>query len=179
MEKLADGYLFKSDHFGEHFRAMFEEGVFLDGDIATKSQPGLVLKVHRVVVAAVSPYLKRLFSTARPDQTVFVGNVEYNSLVAVLDLIYKGQVKVKETEKEDFLTTLRSLAVKFGTSMDDVTYEKSMSCGPSNPASTRSRMNRGVSRVSLQCHQPLTIVVRGPVVVLLASSSTLVFLSFF
>jgi hypothetical protein len=107
------------------FKDLRDRQVLFDGKIASAdpSERSLVLRCHRVVLAAVSRPLEEMFKKIQdPEQIVFIPCVGYNSLNYILKLIYEGSVKVKDDENEAFTASLRSLAIKLGKEIDKRVY---------------------------------------------------------
>ncbi len=53
-------------------------------------EPNLVIRCHRVVVAAFSKYLKNKFAKNPDPHTVILADgIKYNTLFAIISLIYK------------------------------------------------------------------------------------------
>lgn len=74
---------------------------------------GLSMKAHKVVLSACSPYFQSLF-VENPCQhpIVFLKDVRYADLKALVDFMYKGEVNVTQEQLNAVLKTAESLKVK-------------------------------------------------------------------
>ncbi|GAB6019217.1 hypothetical protein CHUAL_000828 [Chamberlinius hualienensis] len=74
---------------------------------------GLSIKAHKVVLSACSPYFQSLF-LENPCQhpIVFLKDVQYNDLRALVDFMYKGEVNVNQEQLNAVLETAESLKVR-------------------------------------------------------------------
>lgn len=99
------------------FSTLQQNGEFVDMTIAAD---GHFVKVHQVLVALASPYLKDLITSA-PCQhpVIFLNNVTHRTLCLLLEYIYTGEVVVPADRLSSFAETAKSLHIKglenFGT----------------------------------------------------------------
>ena len=95
----------------ESFASLYQDSLFTD--VRLVSSDGLAIECHRVVLAAASPFLKSSLIRLRDGQRDLKLEVfSHNVLLAVLDLIYKGEAKVRTEERVNFCAAVRYLALK-------------------------------------------------------------------
>ncbi|KAI5632370.1 BTB/POZ domain-containing protein [Phthorimaea operculella] len=69
-----------------------QNGEFVDMTLAAD---GHHVKVHQVIMALASPYIKDLMSSAQcPHPVIFLNKISYTTLSAILEYIYTGEVLV-------------------------------------------------------------------------------------
>lgn len=92
------------------FDQLFQNEALVDVTLACD---GLSLKAHKVVLSACSPYFQSLFLD-NPCQhpIVFLKDVRYSDLKALVDFMYKGEVNVSQEQLNAVLETAESLKVK-------------------------------------------------------------------
>uniref|UniRef100_A0A2A4K9T4 BTB domain-containing protein n=1 Tax=Heliothis virescens TaxID=7102 RepID=A0A2A4K9T4_HELVI len=92
------------------FSALQQNGEFVDMTIAAD---GHLVKVHQVLVALASPYLKDLITSA-PCQhpVIFLNNVTHRTLCLLLEYIYTGEVVVPAECLSSFAETAKSLHIR-------------------------------------------------------------------
>lgn len=68
---------------------------------------------HRLVLSICSPYFRLLFKRLGGEKTViFLKDVEPKHLELLLEYMYKGEIKVEETELVNVLNTAQSLEIR-------------------------------------------------------------------
>ncbi|KAJ2950067.1 hypothetical protein O0L34_g11406 [Tuta absoluta] len=92
------------------FSSLQQNGEFVDMTLAAD---GHHVKVHQVLMAMVSPYLKELITSA-PCQhpVIFLNNVSYQVLTSLLEYIYTGEVLIPSENLISFVATARALHIK-------------------------------------------------------------------
>ncbi|CAH2076576.1 unnamed protein product, partial [Iphiclides podalirius] len=92
------------------FSALQQNGEFVDMTLAAD---GHFVKVHQVLMALASPYLKDLMSSA-PCQhpVVFLNNISYTTLSFLLEYIYTGEVNVPANNFTSFVDAAKALHIK-------------------------------------------------------------------
>ena len=94
------------------FKKLYREQSFIDVWIASKHSPENKIAGHRVVLAAFSKFLyKKFIQDPSPAAVILIENVEEKFLNYFLELVYEGQVKIKQCDIEGFKQALRSLNV--------------------------------------------------------------------
>ncbi|CAH1646834.1 unnamed protein product [Spodoptera littoralis] len=87
-----------------------QRGEYVDMTLAAD---GHYVKVHQMVVSLVSPYLKDLISTAPcPHPVIFLNNISYTTLCAILEYVYTGEVQVPRDKLPDLLSAGRALHIR-------------------------------------------------------------------
>ncbi|XP_057378414.1 protein tramtrack, beta isoform-like isoform X2 [Daphnia carinata] len=79
----------------------------------TLAAEGQFINVHRIVLFACSQYFEELLSQLPDKQAViFLKDVEFADLKALVDYMYRGEVNVSQDRLEIFLQTADSLKIK-------------------------------------------------------------------
>jgi len=74
---------------------------------------GRFLKVHRLVLFACSQYFQELLEYQLDKHAVvFLKDVAYKDLQALVDYMYKGEVNIAQDQVESFLQTAEALKIK-------------------------------------------------------------------
>ncbi|XP_063853533.1 longitudinals lacking protein, isoforms A/B/D/L-like isoform X2 [Scylla paramamosain] len=74
---------------------------------------GHLLKAHKVVLSACSPYFQRLFSETQDRHPIVVlKDVGHGELRALLEYMYRGEVNVAQDQLEPLIRTAESLKIK-------------------------------------------------------------------
>ena len=76
-------------------------------------------KAHKIILSSVSSILASKISRLQPNecQIVELANVDWANLGRILDIIYKGEIRVKEADFDDFFGAMAALQIKLG---DDI-----------------------------------------------------------
>ena len=74
-------------------------------DVALFSDDGEIFNAHKVVLNAVSPFLKKIISRTPQHQTtwIYLGGLQNCEIEALLDFIYLGETKVDSENLKAFL----------------------------------------------------------------------------
>uniref|UniRef100_T1IXC3 BTB domain-containing protein n=1 Tax=Strigamia maritima TaxID=126957 RepID=T1IXC3_STRMM len=92
------------------FESLLQNEVLVDVTLACD---GLTLKAHKVVLSACSPYFQTLFmDNPCKHPIVFLKDVRYCDLKALIDFMYKGEVNVGQDQLTALLNTAESLKIK-------------------------------------------------------------------
>ncbi|GLH02515.1 Protein glass [Gryllus bimaculatus] len=92
------------------FENLLESGTLVDCTIAAEGQ---FLKAHKVVLSACSPYFQLLLSQQNEKHPIIIlKDVKFQELKAMIDYIYRGEVKISEERLGDFLEAAESLQIK-------------------------------------------------------------------
>ncbi|CAL4061025.1 unnamed protein product, partial [Meganyctiphanes norvegica] len=74
---------------------------------------GQLLKAHKVVLSACSPYFQKLFAqTSDRHPIVILKDVKHDELKALLKYMYKGEVNVSQEQLGSLIKTAESLQIK-------------------------------------------------------------------
>ncbi|KAJ0175405.1 hypothetical protein K1T71_008564 [Dendrolimus kikuchii] len=87
-----------------------QKGEFVDMTLAAD---GHFVKVHQVIVALASPYIKELLSTIEcPHPVIFLNKISYTTLCSILEYIYTGEVVVAWENLTEFAQAAKDLYIK-------------------------------------------------------------------
>jgi hypothetical protein len=116
---------FQRANFGSEnmFLPLYKNNEFFDLKLASEfSSIDLILQGHRVLFAALSPYLrKKLRDNPDPNQVIRL-RIEYNMLNYIFKIVYEGHVKVRIEELDDLFLALRTLNMRLGDGIDPWIY---------------------------------------------------------
>lgn len=74
---------------------------------------GKLVKAHKVVLSACSPYFATLFSEQFDKHPVVIlKDIKFKELQAMIDFMYKGQVNTSEIQNGDLVKVAESLQIK-------------------------------------------------------------------
>ncbi|XP_048480398.1 uncharacterized protein LOC105392298 [Plutella xylostella] len=92
------------------FSSLQQNGEFVDMTLAAD---GHIVKVHQMLIALASPYLKELITSA-PCQhpVIFLNDVTYPTLCSILEYIYTGEVVVQAEQFQAFIKTAKALYIR-------------------------------------------------------------------
>ena len=92
------------------FRELRDDKDFFDVTLACEDEE---IQAHKVILSACSPFFLKLFRR-HPHQhpLLYLKNVKYGDLQAVLNFMYHGEVNVAQEELNSFLTVAEDLKVK-------------------------------------------------------------------
>nr|XP_034827278.1 protein bric-a-brac 1-like [Maniola hyperantus] len=99
------------------FSSFQQNGELVDMTLAAD---GHLVKVHQVLIALASPYLKEII-TAVPTQhpVVFLNNVSHTTLSLILEYIYTGEVRVRAENLSSFVESAKALHIRGLESITD------------------------------------------------------------
>jgi Cys2His2 zinc finger developmental/cell cycle regulator len=115
MDPLAaQQYCLKWNTHHNNLLAVFEDllnnEAFVDVTLACD---GLHLKAHKVVLSACSPYFQSLlFSTPDTHPIIFLKDVRFNEMKALLEFMYRGEVYIDRDSLSSLLKVAESLRIK-------------------------------------------------------------------
>jgi hypothetical protein len=141
MGSSSECYVLKWNEFhvsvANSFTDLRNEDEFLDVTIAIDQDHQL--QAHKVILSASSPYFHSLLKR-NPSQhgqhpvLVMPPNIRYSDLVAVIDFIYQGEVKIPITEFTEFISLAQMLKIKGLTEdMDKGDHTKKVKAQPPQP----------------------------------------------
>lgn len=109
------------------FEDLLNHEAFVDVTIACD---GLNLKAHKMVLSACSPYFQSMFyNTPDKHPVVFLKDVRYDEMKALLEFMYRGEVSVDQENLSSLLKVAEGLKIK---GLADVNESQSgMSAPPS------------------------------------------------
>ncbi|XP_013175439.1 PREDICTED: uncharacterized protein LOC106123576 [Papilio xuthus] len=92
------------------FSALQQNGEFVDMTLAAD---GHLVKVHQVLLALASPYIKELLASAPCQHPVFfLNNISYTTLSHLLEYIYTGEALVPSVNLNAFIEAAKALHIK-------------------------------------------------------------------
>ncbi|XP_014209079.1 protein tramtrack, alpha isoform [Copidosoma floridanum] len=99
------------------FDQLLHDEAFVDVTLAVEGQ---LLKAHKMVLSACSPYFQALF-TNHPDKhpIVILKDVPYADMRSLLDFMYRGEVSVDQERLTAFLRVAESLRIKGLTEVNE------------------------------------------------------------
>ncbi|XP_072379401.1 protein tramtrack, alpha isoform isoform X2 [Diabrotica undecimpunctata] len=99
------------------FDQLLHDESFVDVTLAVEGQ---LLKAHKMVLSACSPYFQALFMN-HPDKhpIVILKDVPYNDMKCLLDFMYRGEVSVDQDRLTAFLRVAESLKIKGLTEVNE------------------------------------------------------------
>ena len=114
------------------FEDLLNHEAFVDVTIACD---GLNLKAHKMVLSACSPYFQSMFyNTPDKHPIVFLKDVRYDEMKALLEFMYRGEVSVDQENLSSLLKVAEGLKIK---GLADVNENHSAMSGPVAAPSTR------------------------------------------
>lgn len=92
------------------FDQLLHDESFVDVTLAVEGQ---LLRAHKMVLSACSPYFQALFIN-HPDKhpIVILKDVPYSDMKSLLDFMYRGEVSVDQDRLTHFLRVAESLRIK-------------------------------------------------------------------
>ncbi|OWR41074.1 hypothetical protein KGM_205805 [Danaus plexippus plexippus] len=137
------------------FSGLQQNGELVDMTLAAD---GHFVKVHQVLIALSSSYLKQLILSA-PCQhpVIFLNNVSNTTLTFLLEYIYTGQVSVPSSNLSAFIEAAKALHIKGLENVEDNSKEKQtpINVDECNISSNRIAVKRKSSAPD-QFHLPAT-----------------------
>ena len=92
------------------FEDLLNHEAFVDVTIACV---GLNLKAHKMVLSACSPYFQSMFyNTPDKHPVVFLKDVRYDEMKALLEFMYRGEVSVDQENLSSLLKVAEGLKIK-------------------------------------------------------------------
>lgn len=92
------------------FDHLLQSEAFVDVTLAVE---GLLLRAHKLVLSACSPYFQAMFASHPAKHPIIIlKDVRYGDLRALLDFMYKGEVAVDQDRLPAFLRLAESLKIR-------------------------------------------------------------------
>jgi len=115
------------------FEDLLNHEAFVDVTIACD---GLNLKAHKMVLSACSPYFQSMFyNTPDKHPVVFLKDVRYDEMKALLEFMYRGEVSVDQENLSSLLKVAEGLKIK----------------GLADVSESHSATQAGAARLPLAC----------------------------
>jgi len=124
--------------------ALLQKGTLVDVTLAAE---GKSIQVHRLVLCACSNYFQELLSQHWDKQAVvFLKDVKFDQLQALVDYMYRGEVNVSQDQLAAFLNTAEALKIKGLADGDRDRKNEKRILEKANRASSPSTVNRLAKR---------------------------------
>jgi len=92
------------------FRELKEAGDFFDVTLVCEDQQ---VEAHKVILSACSPFFKTILKkNPHPHPLIYLKDIKFGNLEALLEFMYQGEVKVPQDELGPFLAVAEELRVK-------------------------------------------------------------------
>lgn len=112
----------------------------------TLAVDGASIKCHKMVLAACSTYFQSLFmENTCKHPIVFLKDIRFNQIRALLDYMYHGEVSVEEAELSSLLKIAEALKVKGLVDSDD---DKMVAHAKASPSPVKSKLTTPPSQRS-------------------------------
>ena len=105
------------------FRELREEKDFFDVTLACDDSQ---IQAHKVIISACSPFRNILRRNLHQHLLLYLKDVKYKDILAVLDFMYMGEVNVAQEELNSFLSVAEDLRVKGLTQSNSSSEKKSL-----------------------------------------------------
>ena len=82
-------------------------------DVTLACEDGQQVEAHKLILAVSSPFFQNLLKTNQhPHPLIFMRNVSYENLGAIINYLYLGEASLLEENLESFLQIAEELALK-------------------------------------------------------------------
>lgn len=136
------------------FDHLLQSEAFVDVTLAVE---GLLLRAHKLVLSACSPYFQAMFASHPAKHPIIIlKDVRYGDLRALLDFMYKGEVAVDQDRLPSFLRLAETLKIRGLAEF----CEESLSQAGSQPPifdsllDTQKRLHPAQQQVQQPLHPP-------------------------
>jgi len=97
-------------HIKSNLKQLQLEKDFSDVTIACEDRQ---IEAHKVIIAGASVVFRNLLKQSlHPHPIIFLRGVKFSDLSRMLDFMYQGEIKIEQTELEDFLTIAQEFKIK-------------------------------------------------------------------
>lgn len=137
------------------FDQLLHDESFVDVTLAVEGQ---LLRAHKMVLSACSPYFQALFVN-HPDKhpIVILKDVPYSDMRSLLDFMYRGEVSVDQDRLTAFLRVAESLRIKGLTEVNeekcDIPSITSSLLQPQQTQSSQSQQQGGATNPPPHLHR--------------------------
>ncbi|XP_041985991.1 modifier of mdg4-like [Aricia agestis] len=116
MAQLSVSWSNHLNNIGQGLSALQQNSEFVDMTLAAD---GHFVKVHQLVMAISSPYIKNLIAAAAcPHPVIYLNKISQSTLCSILEYIYTGEVTVAIENLRNILETAKDLHIKGLEDMD-------------------------------------------------------------
>ena len=106
-----------SENVASSIRALRDEHEF--GDVTLVCEDGQQVEAHKAILASSSPFfLDLLKENPIPHPLVFMMDLKFETVLAIVDFLYHGETTVDEEEVKLFLAAAKELKVKGLANLD-------------------------------------------------------------
>ena len=96
------------DNLSASFMDLRKQADFADVSLACED--GYQLEAHKIILGASSPFFKTIFKTTKhPHPLIYMKGIKSEDLLAIINFLYQGEVKLLEENLHDFLITARDM----------------------------------------------------------------------
>ena len=121
------------------FEELLNHEAFVDVTLACD---GLQLKAHKMVLSACSPYFQSmLYNTPDRHPIVFLRDVRYHEMKALLEFMYRGEVSIDQENLSSLLKVAEGLKIKGLAEVNDGGNSSGAASSGSNTNHTASPTN--------------------------------------
>ena len=118
-------------------------------DVTLVSDDGGYVGAHKVVLALSSPFFMNLFKRSKnSDPFVFLRGVKKDTLLAILDFLYKGETNVFQSDLDQFLSLAEDFQLKglTGSDQDQKNRDLDISSSTKLHSTPTSMVDRNTNR---------------------------------
>ena len=117
-EKLCLQWNDFQDNIKSAFGNLREDSDFADVTLACED--GQQVEAHKVILAASSPFLQKLLGGMKhPHPLIYMRGVKFDTLLAIVDFLYRGEANVFQDHLDSFLAIAKELQLKGLTGRTD------------------------------------------------------------
>ena len=112
---MAEKICIKWDDFQENMSSSFARirKDFEFSDVTLACEDGQQVEAHRAILAASSPYFQKLFRRNKHiHPLVFMRDVEFQDLVAIVDFLYSGEANILQDNLDSFMALAEDLKLE-------------------------------------------------------------------
>ena len=124
---ISDKFCLKWNDFYKNvsnaFGTLREDNYFNDVTLVCKE--GQTVEAHKLILAASSPFFKRLFVTHKHvHPMIYMRGWKYEDVVAILDFLYYGEANIYQENLETFMNIAEELNLKgLSTGVKEITKD--------------------------------------------------------
>jgi hypothetical protein len=123
-------------------RKLFQRQILADVTLACD---GEIFRAHQTILTASSPYFESIFlQNTHPHPIIFLRDVNYSEMKALLQFMYEGEVEVKKDRLPVFLKTAEALQINglSGNELGSQKGDKFIPISVSSPATNFKKQCR-------------------------------------
>ncbi|XP_066598364.1 protein tramtrack, alpha isoform-like [Prorops nasuta] len=115
MGTTSPQYRLRWNNHGPNLMSLFDELLLSEAftDVTLVVENGILVKCHKLVLAACSPYFQCIFNSVPCKHPVVVlHDIKYNDLKIILEYMYRGEISVLHDQLGNLLKVAAQLKVK-------------------------------------------------------------------